>query len=82
MVEEYPTFKYPHKHLLGIEGLLPNSIEHLLGLSDKFVDHLNNKKNEKLNFLKNKICINLFLRILHEQERHSNSPEKNLVLIC
>ena len=60
MVEEYPTFKYPHKHLLGIEGLLPNSIEHLLALSDKFVDHLNNKKNEKLDFLKNKICINLF----------------------
>ena len=60
MVEEYPTFKYPHKHLLGIEGLLPNSIEHLLALSDKFVDRLNNKKNEKLNFLKNKICINLF----------------------
>ena len=60
MVEEYRTFKYPHKHLLGIEGLLPNSIEHLLGLSDKFVDHLNNKKNEKLDFLKNKICINLF----------------------
>ena len=60
MAEEYPTFKYPHKHLLGIEGLLPNSIEHLLALSDKFVDHLNNKKNEKLNFLKNKICINLF----------------------
>lgn len=60
MVEEYPTFKYPHKHLLGIEGLLPNSIEHLLALSDKFVDHLNNNENEKLNFLKNKICINLF----------------------
>ena len=60
MVEEYPTFKYPHKHLLGIEGLLPNSIEHLLGLSDKFVDHLNNKKNVKLDILKNKICINLF----------------------
>ncbi len=60
MAGEYPTFKYPHKHLLGIEGLLPNSIEHLLGLSDKFVDHLNNKKNEKLDFLKNKICINLF----------------------
>ena len=60
MAGEYPTFKYPHKHLLGIEGLLPNSIEHLLALSDKFVDHLNNKKNEKLNFLKNKICINLF----------------------
>ena len=60
MAREYPTFKYPHKHLLGIEGLLPNSIEHLLALSDKFVDHLNNNKNEKLNFLKNKICINLF----------------------
>ena len=60
MAGEYPTFKYPHKHLLGIEGLLPNSIEHLLALSDKFVDHLNNNENEKLNFLKNKICINLF----------------------
>jgi len=60
MAGEYPTFKYPHKHLLGIEGLLPNSIEHLLALSDKFVDHLNSKKNEKLNYLKNKICINLF----------------------
>ena len=60
MVEEYSTFKYPHKHLLGIEGLLPDSIEHLLTLSDGFVDHLNKKKNEKLNFLKNKICINLF----------------------
>ena len=60
MVEEYPTFKYPHKHLLGIEGLFPDSIEHLLMLSDKFVDHLNNKKNEKLDFLKNKIFINLF----------------------
>jgi len=60
MVEEYSTFKYPHKHLLGIEGLLPDSIEHLLSLSDGFVDHLNKKKNEKLNFLKNKICINLF----------------------
>jgi aspartate carbamoyltransferase catalytic subunit len=60
MAEEYPTFKYPHKHLLGIEGLLPNSIEHLLALSDKFVDHLNNRKNGKLSFLKNKICINLF----------------------
>ena len=60
MAREYPTFKYPHKHLLGIEGLLPNSIEHLLALSDKFVDHLNNNENEKLNFLKNKICINLF----------------------
>jgi aspartate carbamoyltransferase catalytic subunit len=60
MAEEYPTFKYPHKHLLGIEGLLPNSIEHLLALSDKFVDHLNNRKNGKLSFLKKKICINLF----------------------
>ena len=60
MVEEYSTFKYPHKHLLGIEGLLPDSIEHLLSLSDGFVDYLNKKKNEKLNFLKNKICINLF----------------------
>ena len=29
-------------------------------MSEKFVDYLNNKKNEKLDILKNKICINLF----------------------
>ena len=60
MTEGKLTNHYPHKHILGIEGLLPPSINYLLNLSEKFVDYLNNKKNEKLDILKNKICINLF----------------------
>ena len=60
MIEGKLTNHYPHKHILGIEGLLPPSINYLLNLSEKFVDYLNNKKNEKLDILKNKICINLF----------------------
>ena len=60
MTEGKLTNHYPHKHILGIEGLLPPSINYLLNLSEKFVDYLNNKKNKKLDILKNKICINLF----------------------
>ena len=60
MTEGKLTNYYPHKHILGIEGLLPTSINYLLNLSEKFVDYLNNKKTEKLDILKNKICINLF----------------------
>ena len=52
MTEGKLTNFFPHKHLLGIEGLLPTSINFLLNLSDKFFDHLNNKKNGKLNILK------------------------------
>ncbi len=50
---------YPHKHLLGIEGLTPPSINHLLEESHYFVNYLN-KKDKKLEILKNKTCINLF----------------------
>ncbi|MAI84196.1 MAG: aspartate carbamoyltransferase catalytic subunit [Rickettsiales bacterium] len=50
---------YPHKHLLGIEGLSPPSINYLLQESEKYVNYLN-KKGNKLEILKNKTCINLF----------------------
>ena len=60
MVEDELTNSYPHRHLLGIEGLLPTSINFLLNSSNNYVDFLNNKKNGKLDILKNKICINLF----------------------
>jgi aspartate carbamoyltransferase catalytic subunit len=60
MVEDELINSYPHKHLLGIEGLLPTSINFLLKSSNDYVDYLNNKKNGKLDILKNKICINLF----------------------
>ena len=60
MTEDEFINSYPHKHLLGIEGLLPTSINFLLKSSNDYVDYLNNKKNGKLDILKNKICINLF----------------------
>ena len=60
MVEDELINSYPHRHLLGIEGLLPPSINFLLNSSNNYVDFLNNKKNGKLDILKNKICINLF----------------------
>ncbi len=58
MKEERKSKSYPHKHLLGIEGLDPPSINYLLNLSGTFVSYLNKKK--KLDVLKNKTCINLF----------------------
>ena len=59
MKEERKKSYYPHKHLLGIEGLEPPSINYLLSLSEFFVDNLN-KKVTKFDYLKNKTCINLF----------------------
>ena len=59
MKEELNTNCYPHKHLLGIEGLSPPAINYLLEQSDKFIEYLNNDL-EKLEILKNKTCINLF----------------------
>tara|TARA_B100000963_G_scaffold355786_1_gene374678 strand:+ start:87 stop:1034 length:948 start_codon:yes stop_codon:yes gene_type:complete len=59
MKEENKLKSYPHRHLLGIEGLLPNSINFLLDLSQKFALHLRNN-GKKLDYLKNKTCINLF----------------------
>ena len=60
MKEEETFKKYPHKHLLGIEGLSPVSINFLLDSSQKFADYLKDTNNDKLDYLKNKICINLF----------------------
>jgi aspartate carbamoyltransferase catalytic subunit len=59
MKEEKKLKSYPHRHLLGTEGLLPNSINYLLNLSKKYVSYLKNN-GEKLSNLKNKTCINLF----------------------
>jgi len=41
MIEGKKKCCYPHKHLLGIEGLEPPSINYLLSLSEFFVDNLN-----------------------------------------
>ena len=60
MKEECKLNGYPHRHLLGIEGLVPSEINYLLELSKKFVNHLKSDKKKKFDSLKNKICINLF----------------------
>ena len=59
MKEEISKTKYPHKHLLGIEGLNPPEINYLLSLANEYSKTLEQSK-EKSKFLKNKTCINLF----------------------
>ena len=58
LMKEVGKKKYPHKHILGIEGLSPPDINYLLNLSEKFSQQLS--KGEKSSFLNNKTCINLF----------------------
>ena len=60
MIDNQSLKTFPYNHLLGIEGLSPPSLDYLLKLSNEFSIYLDNKENEKLNDLKNKICINLF----------------------
>ncbi len=51
--------RYPHRHLLGIEGLGPAEITYLLDLADGYVDQ-NRTANRKGNALRGKTVINLF----------------------
>ena len=48
MTEGKLTNHFPHKHLLGIEGLLPTSINFLLNLSDKFFDENDMYNDEEI----------------------------------
>ena len=48
MIEERKLKIYPHEHLLGTEGLLPNEINFLLDLSKSFENHLKNDKKKSL----------------------------------
>jgi aspartate carbamoyltransferase catalytic subunit len=50
---------YPHRHLLGIEGLAPDAIEFLLDLADEYVE-LNRQVDKKRATLKGRTQINLF----------------------
>jgi len=59
MTEDYKQKRFPHKHLLGIEGLEPPSISFLIDLAQQFVEQLK-VSSIKFDFLKNKTCINLF----------------------
>jgi aspartate carbamoyltransferase catalytic subunit len=50
---------FPHRHLLGIEGLSPLEITALLDTSERFVEH-NRKTDKKLDTLHGRTIVNLF----------------------
>ncbi len=50
MISNHSLKSYPHRHILGIEGLYPDSIKYLLDLSNKFADHLTKKKMKNSTF--------------------------------
>ena len=50
---------FPHRHLLGIEGLSPDDITLLLDLADSYAEHSRGAKR-KLHTLRGTTCINLF----------------------
>lgn len=50
---------YPHRHLLGIQGLGPQEITALLDLSDSYVEK-NRSTDRKMNTLRGQTVINLF----------------------
>ncbi len=50
---------FPHRHLLGIEGLAPHEISALLDLSDQFVEK-NRSTDRKASSLRGQTVINLF----------------------
>ena len=51
--------QFPHRHLLGIEGLSVNEITYLLERADSYVAH-NRKVDKKLALLRGRTQINLF----------------------
>ena len=77
MKEESLLNNYPHRHLLGIEGLSPNSINYLLKLSEEFVEYLNKNNNE--NYLKNLSSEYSFELNLIEIDKNNNLIPNNLV---
>ena len=59
MTTDGSPIEFPHRHLLGIEGLSPDEINHLLDLSDSYVA-LNRRADKKTSLLRGRTQINLF----------------------
>ena len=53
------VYRFPHKHLLGIEGLSRKEIELILDLSDSYVEQ-NRRHDKKSDVLRGRTVINLF----------------------
>ena len=56
------TSGYPHPHLLGIEGLTRDEINHLLDKADAYVEQ-NRRANKKISALQGRTVINLFFEV-------------------
>jgi aspartate carbamoyltransferase catalytic subunit len=50
---------FPHRHLLGIEGLSPDDINHVLDFADGYVE-LNRQADKKRALLRGRTIINCF----------------------
>ena len=59
MIASFEPKRFPHRHILGIEGLSPDQITYLLDRAEWFVD-LGRPKNGKLDLLNGRTVINLF----------------------
>ena len=53
------SIRFPHRHLLGIEGLSPSEIGALLDLADAYVE-LNRQVDKKQSHLRGRTQINVF----------------------
>ena len=54
---------FPHRHLLGIDGLSPDDINHVLDLADGYVE-LNRQAEKKRSTLRGRTIINCFFERL------------------
>ena len=54
-----PTLRFPHRHLLGIEGLSADEITMLLDLAESYVEQ-NRQTDKKTSILRGRTVINLF----------------------
>jgi aspartate carbamoyltransferase catalytic subunit len=59
MIAGTPPLSYPHRHLLGIEGLSPDEITLLLDRSESYVEH-DRQIDKKRSLLRGRTIINLF----------------------
>ena len=59
ILDSPPRPYFPHRHLLGIEGLSSGDITLLLDLADSYAEH-SRSANRKLSTLHGSTCINLF----------------------
>ena len=59
MQRDAPEAPFPHRHLLGIEGLSPDDINQFLDLADGYVE-LNRRAEKKRSTLRGRTIINCF----------------------